>query len=157
MGVTQQLPERDRYLYNRDYMMDRLAVMMGGRAAEQLVLDTATSGAENDLMQATQLARKMVVSWGMSERIGLMSLGENEEVFLGEGLAHTRSYSETTAREVDEDIRGILDEAYKIAMQDLIDNRPGMDRLVEALLEKEDVSGKEVMEFLGVTRGTPSL
>jgi cell division protease FtsH len=158
MGVTQQLPERDRYLYNRDYMMDRLAVMMGGRAAEELVLNTATSGAENDLKQATQLARKMVISWGMSPRIGRMSLGsENGEVFLGEDLAQTRSYSEETAREVDEDIRGILDEAYDIARQTLIENRPGMDRLVEALLEKEDVSGKEVMELLGVTRGTPSL
>jgi cell division protease FtsH len=158
MGVTQQLPERDRYLYNREYMMDRLAVMMGGRAAEQLVLNTATSGAENDLKQATQLARKMVVDWGMSERVGLMSLGsENDEVFLGEDLVQTKHYSETTAREIDESVREIIQEAYDTARQTLIDNRPGMERLVAALLEKEIVDGREVMELLGVTKQPTAL
>jgi cell division protease FtsH len=153
MGVTQSLPERDRYLYNKDYMMDRLAVMMGGRAAEQLVLKTATSGAENDLKQATQLARKMVVDWGMSERVGLMSLGsESEQVFLGEDMMQTKHYSETTAREIDEAVREFLNEAYALAHQTLIENREGMERLVELLLEKEVVDGHEVMETLGLTR-----
>jgi cell division protease FtsH len=153
MGVTQSLPERDRYLYNKDYMMDRLAVMMGGRAAEQLVLKTATSGAENDLKQATQLARKMVVDWGMSERVGLMSLGsESEQVFLGEDMMQTKHYSETTAREIDEAVREFLNEAYALAHQTLIENREGMERLVELLLEKEVVDGHEVMEALGLTR-----
>jgi cell division protease FtsH len=153
MGVTQSLPERDRYLYNKDYMTDRLAVMMGGRAAEQLVLNTATSGAENDLKQATQLARKMVVDWGMSERVGLMSLGsENEQVFLGEDMMQTKHYSETTAREIDEAVREFLNEAYALARQTLIENREGMERLVEMLLEKEVVDGHEVMEALGLTR-----
>jgi cell division protease FtsH len=149
MGVTQQLPERDRYLYPREYMLDRLAVVMGGRAAEELILNTATSGAENDLKQATKLARKMVLDWGMSEKIGHISLGnENEEVFLGEDMVNRREYSEATAQEVDRDIRNIVHEAFSKAKQILIDNREGMERMVEMLLEVEEISGEQVLELL---------
>ncbi len=145
MGVTQQLPERDRYLYPRDYMLDRLAVMMGGRAAEEVAMNTMTSGAQNDLSQATRLARLMVLQWGMSERLGHVSLnGESEEVFLGESLGHTREYSEATAREVDMEIRSILDEAYKKARMILQENRPALDRIVDALLEEEVISGEQL-------------
>jgi cell division protease FtsH len=151
MGVTQQLPERDKYLYERDYMLDRLAVMLGGRAAEELILNTATSGAENDLKQATQLARKMVLEWGMSDRIGYMALGDaNNEVFLGEDLAHRRDYSEATAREADEEIRRILEEAYQRALGVLESYRQGLDQLVEALIEEEVVSGERVLALLGL-------
>lgn len=153
MGVTQQLPEREKYLYAREYMLDRLAVMMGGRAAEELVLQTATSGAENDLKQATQLARKMVLEWGMSERLGHIALGNaRQQVFLGEELTQRRDYSETTAREADEEIKRILDEAYQRATDTLTQNREGLDRLVEALLTDEEVSGERVLELLGVER-----
>ncbi len=151
MGVTQQLPERDRYLYNKDYMLDRLAVMMGGRASEDLALTTITSGAENDLKQATQLARKMVLDWGMSEKLGHVALGgERENVFLGEEIAKRREYSETTAREIDEEVRRILDEAYQRSQETLRDNRDGLDRLVDALLEREEIPGDDVLELLDI-------
>lgn len=149
MGVTQQLPERDRYVYSQEYMLDRLAVMMGGRAAEQLVLNTSTSGAENDLKQATRLARKMVLDWGMSERLGHIALGgAKEQVFLGEELTQRREYSESTASEVDEEITTILDEAYNRARSTLQKNREGLDHLADELIDKEEIPGERVMEIL---------
>ncbi len=151
MGVTQQLPDRDKYLYSRDYMRDRLAVMMGGRAAEDLVLHTATSGAANDLQQATQLARKMVLDWGMSEKLGHVALGTGrEQVFLGEQLTQMREYSETTAREVDEEVRRIVEEAYARARQILKEHRPALDRLADTLLDREELPGDEVMRLLDI-------
>ena len=151
MGVTQQLPERDRYLYPRDYLLDRMAVMMGGRASEELALNTVTSGAENDLKQATDLARKMILEWGMSERLGHVVLGgDKEQVFLGEDLTQRRTYSETTAREVDMEIRKTLDEAYQRAINILKEHRNGLDRVVDALLEKEVIPGSEVMALLNL-------
>lgn len=151
MGVTQQLPERERYVYHREYMLDRLAVMMGGRASEDLVLNTKTSGAEEDLRQATTLARKMVLSWGMSDRLGHLAFGgRQEQVFLGEELAQRREYSEQTAREVDEEIKTILDSAYQRAIETLQQHRGALDRLAEALLEKEEISGERVLEIIGV-------
>jgi cell division protease FtsH len=153
MGVTQQLPERDRYLYPKEYMVDRLSVIMGGRAAEELIFNTATSGAENDLKQATKLARKMILDWGMSEKIGHIALGnENDEVFLGEDMVNRREYSEATAQEIDQDIRKVVHDAFKNAKQILIDNREGMNRLVEKLLDEEEVSGATVLELLGLKK-----
>jgi cell division protease FtsH len=153
MGVTQQLPERERYVYRREYMLDRLAVMMGGRASEDVVLGTSTSGAEDDLKQATRLARKMVLSWGMSEKLGHMAFGgRQEQVFLGEEIAQRREYSEQTARDVDEEIRSILERAYEHAVSTLREHRDALDRLAEALLEKEEISGQEVVEIIGIER-----
>ena len=153
MGVTQQLPERDRYIYRREFMLDRLAVMMGGRASEEVVLDTHTSGAANDLRQATQLAREMVLSWGMGEKLGHMAFGgRQEQVFLGEEIAQRREYSEHTAREVDEEIRVILDRAYDHAVSTLKEHRDALDRLADALLEHEEISGEEVVKIVGVER-----
>jgi cell division protease FtsH len=149
MGVTQQLPEQEKYIYPREYMLDRLAVMMGGRAAEEEVFNTATSGAENDLKQATRLARKMVLDWGMSKRLGHVALGsEREQVFLGEELGHHREYSEETAREVDEEVRATVEEAYDRAVQTLEAHRAELDLVAEALLAKEEISGKEVLEII---------
>lgn len=151
MGVTQQLPERDRYLYAKDYMLDRMAVMMGGRAAEELYMDTITSGAENDLKQATELARRMVLDWGMSPRLGHVALGgESQNVFLGEQIAQKRNYSETTAREVDEEIRNILEEAYERAKNVLQEKKEGLERVVEALLEHEEISGETLLSLLNM-------
>jgi cell division protease FtsH len=153
MGVTQQLPQKDRYVYSREYMLDRLAVMLGGRAAEQLVLHTSTSGAESDLKQVTRLARKMVLDWGMSERLGHLALGgAREHVFLGEEIGQPRQYSETTAREVDEEIRKLVESAYKRAEQTLRENREGLDALADELLEHEEVAGSRVLEILGLNR-----
>lgn len=149
MGVTQQLPEKEKYIYSREYILDRLAVMMGGRAAEELAFGTNTSGAENDLKQATQLARKMILDWGMSENFKQVAYGgQREQVFLGEEITQRRDYSETTAHEVDEETRKILTEAYERARDLLVENREGLDRLVDQLLEDEVLSGEKVLEIL---------
>jgi cell division protease FtsH len=152
MGATEQLPERDKYVYPREDMLDRIAVMMGGRAAENLVLNTATSGAENDLKRATWLARKMVIDWGMSERLRHMAFQVREEnPFLGEELGMThREYSEATARLIDDEVRTILREAYERATEALQAYRTGLDRLAEALLHDEVVSGERAMSLIGI-------
>ena len=152
MGVTQQLPEREKYIYPRAYMLDRMGVMMGGRAAEDLVFGSPTSGAENDLKQVTRLARKMVLDWGMSERLGHVALGgDRGEVFLGEEIGQPREYSEATAREVDEEVRAIVEEAYERALRTLRENRSALDRVAEALLAKEEIPGAEVLDLVGIS------
>jgi cell division protease FtsH len=149
MGVTQQLPEREKYIYSREYMLDRLAVMMGGRAAEDLIFETSTSGAENDLKQATQLARKMVLEWGMSEKLGRVAWGqEREQVFLGEEIGHRREYSETTAREIDEEVKHILEQAYQRAVDTLQTYRTGLERVAQALLAHEEIMGDTVLKLV---------
>jgi cell division protease FtsH len=149
MGVTQQLPEKEKLLYKKDYMLDRMAVMMGGRAAETLIFDTATSGAENDLKQLTKLARKMVLDWGMSDKFGNMAFGgQQEQVFLGEQMGSQREYSDSTAREIDEEVKRILQEAYDKAVDTITEHRDVLDRLAEELLEKEEVPGSKVMDWL---------
>jgi cell division protease FtsH len=125
--------------------------MMGGRAAEEMVLDTNTSGAENDLKQATNLARKMILDWGMGETLKQVAFGgQRQKIFLGEELSHRREYSETTAREIDEEVKKILSEAYERARKILDEHRDGLDQLVDVLLEKEEISGDMVLELLGV-------
>ena len=152
MGVTQQLPEEERYLYNREYLLDRICVILGGRAAEDIVFNTLTNGAENDLQQATRLAKKMVTDWGMSERFGPFHVGgERKDVFLGEDLSRQREYSETTAREIDEEVSRILNEAYDRTKRTIEQNRKLLDSLAEQLLEKEELDAKEVMEILGLS------
>jgi cell division protease FtsH len=155
MGVTQQIPENDRYLYTKDYMLDQMSVLMAGRAAEELVMETTTSGAANDLKQATYLARKMVLEWGMSENLGRVSLSdESQEIFLGDEIARSRNFSERTAREVDQEIRSILDEAYLRARKILKENKEGLDRVVEELVEKEEISGVELKNILDLEKQT---
>lgn len=149
MGVTQQLPEREKYLYNREYLLDRLAVVMGGRAAEHLVFNTSTSGAQNDLQQVSKLSRKMVLDWGMSERFGHISFGSSEqEVFLGRDMSQQREYSDSTAREIDEEVKAISKEAFDRALQTLKENRDILDKVAQLLLDKEEVPGKEVENLL---------
>ncbi len=149
MGVTQQLPEKDKYLYRLDYILDRLAVIMGGRAAEEIIFDTATSGAENDLKQVRKMARKMVLDWGMGEKFKHISLGEDQgNVFLGEELAKGREYSDETAREVDEEIRRITENAFTRATETLDEHREAFDQLAEMLIEKEEVPGKDVLRLV---------
>ncbi len=149
MGATHQLPEDERYIHEQEHMLDRLAVMLGGRAAEQVVFDTLTSGAEDDLQQATRLARKMVLSWGMSERLGPMASGSRrEQVFLGEEIAQRRDYSEETAREVDEEVKAIIDEAHRRATDVLRERRDTLDRIAEVLKEEEEITGDRVNQIL---------
>lgn len=149
MGVTMQMPDKEKYLYEKKYMLDRMAVMMGGRAAENLIFNTATSGAENDLKQIRKLARKMVLDWGMSDKFNNIAFGsQREQVFLGEQMGSSKEYSENTAREVDEEVLRILKEAYDRAMTAITENRDILDKLADELIEREEVSGKEVMEWL---------
>jgi cell division protease FtsH len=152
MGVTQQMPHEEKYLYNREYLYDRICVILGGRAAEDLVFDTFTNGAENDLQQATQLARKMITEWGMSDRMGPFHTGsERKNVFLGEDMTRQREYSETTAREIDEEISRVLSEAYDRAKQTISENRKLLDSLADQLLEKEELGAKELSTLLGIS------
>jgi cell division protease FtsH len=157
MGVTQQVPREDKYIYSRDYLMDRMAIMLGGRASEKLVFDTTTSGAEDDLKHVAELARKMVLDWGMSERLRNLSLdGGRGNVFLGEEIGRPRQYSERTAREADQAVKSIVDEAYERATRFLRDNRDGLDKLAEALLEEEELMGDRILEILDEERAAPA-
>jgi len=150
MGITQQIPDEEKYIFHREYLTDRIAVMMGGRAAEMLVFNTATSGAGNDLQQATKTARKMVLEWGMSGRFEHMALGSpGENVFLGEGIAKQREYSEMIAQEVDSEVESILNKAYTKAVQVLEENRQAIDQLVKELMDKEEIAGERVYELVG--------
>jgi len=150
MGITMQLPDKEKYLYNKEYLLDRMAVIMGGRAAEQLIFNTATSGAQNDLMQVAKLSRKMVVEWGMSEKFGHLAFGSDEEdVFLGRDMTRQKSYSDSTAREIDQEVQAISREAYDRAIDILKENRDAFDKLAELLIEKEEVSGDEVLSLMG--------
>ncbi|MFW6214812.1 MAG: ATP-dependent zinc metalloprotease FtsH, partial [Alkalispirochaetaceae bacterium] len=150
MGVTEQLPEGDRYLYRQDYLLDRIAVMMGGRAAEKLKIGAVTSGAENDLKQAQKLVRKMVLDWGMSDSFQNIAFGsESQDVFLGQEIAQKREYSDETARRVDQDVQRLMEEAFNRAFSILEDKDSSLEKLANRLLEQEEVSADEVLEIVG--------
>ena len=153
LGVTQQLPEEERHLYRQDYIEDSLVVRMGGRIAEELVFGLVSTGANNDLVGATELARKMVREWGMSERVGPMAWGQQGQVFLGEDLMHTRDYSDDTARVIDEEVERILREAEQRCRDLLSEHRNGLDLVARALLEHETVDGTEVTRLIDLGRG----
>jgi cell division protease FtsH len=153
LGVTQFLPE-DRHELRRDYLDALLVVKMGGRIAEELVFDCVSSGASNDLQTATELARKMVREWGMSDRIGPMAWGSNAQVFLGEDLVHTRDYSDETARIIDEEVEHILREQEARCRELLTEFRAGLDLVARSLLEHETIDGDEVRRLLALS-GAP--
>lgn len=156
MGVTQQDPKRDQYLCSRAFALDRLTVMMGGRAAESLALETSTSGSEQDLKCAVRLARRMVLDWGMSDRLGPLALGgEDGNVFLGQEIARGREYSDDTARLIDEEIREIVGEGYARAETTLKRHRRTLDELAAALVEEEEISGERLAALLE-TGGKPA-
>nr|WP_233497063.1 ATP-dependent zinc metalloprotease FtsH [Lujinxingia litoralis] len=140
LGVTQQLPTKDRYNLNRDYVLERIAVMMGGRAAEELIYNQFTTGAGQDIKVATDLARQMVCEWGMSEKIGPLFYGQSQEA----SLATSRPYSEDLAREIDAEVRRIVKEAYQRAYDMLIENRELLELMTQALLEFEALDANEI-------------
>jgi cell division protease FtsH len=144
LGVTMQLPEDDKHNYSRDYLESRIAVMMGGRCAEEIFLNSQTTGAGNDIEQATELARRMVCEWGMSE-LGPLTYGNKEEqIFLGREIAQHRDYSEDTAIAIDKAIRRFVNEGYDKATQVISNNREALARIAEALLEREVIDAQEV-------------
>jgi cell division protease FtsH len=145
LGITQQLPIDDRYTYPSGYLMNALAVLMGGRAAEEIALNHLTTGAGNDLERASDLARKMVTEWGMSEKLGPITYGKKEEqIFLGREIAQHKDYSEKTAIDIDEEVKRIVIESYNAAKNLLIANRDLLDNLAKTLLEKESMDGSEI-------------
>src|SRR5436309_154922 len=155
LGVTQQLPVEERHTYWREYIEDALAVMMGGRCAERLVLNSLSTGAANDLQRATEMARKMVREFGMSERIGPMAWGGEGAVFLGEDLLHTRDYSDVTSRVIDEEVERILREQEARATKLLEEHKGGLQLVADSLLEKETINGEDVGRLVDRAYGGP--
>jgi cell division protease FtsH len=149
LGVTQQLPIDDRYTYSKDYLEKTLNVLLGGRAAEEIALKHMTTGAGNDLERATELARKMVTEWGMSGRLGPLTFGKkDEQIFLGREIAKHKDYSEKTAEDIDEEIKGIVTAAYERAKKILNENYGLLDSLAQALLEKETIEGSDIDKLI---------
>jgi cell division protease FtsH len=144
LGVTMQLPIDDKHTYRKTYLETRLAIMMGGRVAEELFLNTMTTGAGNDIEQATELARKMVCEFGMSG-LGPLTFGKKEEqIFLGREIAQHRDYSEDTAIKIDQEVRRFVDTGYKSAVEILSSNRDVLHRIAQALLEREVLDANEI-------------
>jgi len=153
LGVTQQLPIDDRYTYSKDFLKKTLYVLLGGRAAEEIALKHMTTGAGNDLERATNLARKMVTEWGMSEKLGPLTFGKkDEQIFLGREIAQHKDYSEKTAEEIDAEIKSIVSEAYKIAKDILTNNFSLLEVFAKKLLEKETMDGREIDEMIAQSR-----
>jgi cell division protease FtsH len=145
LGVTQQLPIDDRYTYSKDYLLKTLDVLLGGRAAEEIALKHMTTGAGNDLERATELARRMVTEWGMSEKLGPLTFGKkDEQIFLGREIAKHKDYSEKTATDIDEEVKRLVMEAYESAKAIVSENFDFLDALAKALLEKETMDAVEI-------------
>ena len=144
LGVTMHLPEEDKHTVTRDYLNTQLAILMGGRCAEEIFMNRMTTGAGNDIVRATELARKMVCEYGMSE-LGPLTYGKKEEqIFLGREIAQSRDYSDDTAQQIDMAVRRLVDEGYKSAHQILEDNQDVMHRMAAALLERETLDAAEI-------------
>ncbi|MDC4203633.1 MAG: ATP-dependent zinc metalloprotease FtsH [Candidatus Manganitrophus sp.] len=149
LGVTMQLPTDDRHNYHKEYLYNTIAIMMGGRVAEELVLNNVTTGAGNDIEKATDLARKMVCEWGMSEKMGPLTFGKKEqEIFLGREINQHRDYSEYTAIEIDNEVRRLVTENYERAKTLITNNMKALKALAEALLEKESLDAPEIDRIL---------
>jgi cell division protease FtsH len=156
LGYTMVLPDEDKYSTTRNEMLDQLAYMMGGRAAEELVFHDPTTGASNDIEKATNVARAMVTQYGMTERLGAVKLGQdNGEVFLGRDMGHQRDYSEEIAAIVDEEVKKLIETAHQEAWEILVENRDILDELVLELLEKETLNKAEVAAIFAKLQKRP--
>lgn len=145
LGVTMQLPVDDRHNYSKKYLENNLAMLLGGRVAEELILDQMTTGASNDIDRATKTARNMVCQWGMSDKLGPLSFGDDgEQVFMGRELIHNKNYSDDTARVIDEEVRRIIDEAHEKARKIITEKTDILHRIAEALLDRETISGNDI-------------
>lgn len=149
MGYTMFLPVEDRYNISKSEILDRMAMALGGRAAEEITFGEITSGAYDDLERTTGMARRMVTEWGMSDKLGPLTFGQKQdEVFLGRDIARQRNYSEDVAALIDEEVRRFVHDGYERAMEILTTHRDALDKLSEELLEKETLEGKELEELL---------
>ncbi len=149
LGITQQLPIDEKHTHPKGYLSNQLAILMGGRAAEEIVLDQLTTGASNDIERATTLARKMVCEWGMNKKLGPIAYGQKEEqIFLGREIAQHRDYSESTAIEIDNEVNSLVQQGYKTANDILTENRKALDKVTEVLLDVEVMEGEELTDMV---------
>jgi cell division protease FtsH len=149
LGVTMQLPEQDRYSQDRERLLNMIAVLFGGRIAEEVFMHQMTTGASNDFERATEIARRMVTQWGMSDVLGPMVYGENEgEIFLGRSITTHKNVSETTLQKVDAEIRRIVDEQYSLARRMLEENRDKVEAMAKALLELETIDADQINDIM---------
>ena len=149
LGVTMQLPQEDHYAYDRQYLLTRLAILFGGRIAEEIFMNQMTTGASNDFERATQMARDMVTRYGMSDKLGVMVYAESESSgYLGIGAQHSRNISEETQREVDAEVRRILEEQYNVARKLIEDNKDKMHRMAKALLDWETIDSDQIDDIM---------
>ncbi|MFQ3670698.1 MAG: ATP-dependent zinc metalloprotease FtsH [Verrucomicrobiia bacterium] len=149
LGVTMSLPEKDVFSYYKKKMLDMMCMIMGGRVAEEVFLGDVCSGAAMDIRQATTIARKMVCEWGMSEKLGMVNYGDEDDyVFLGRDLAKSRSYSEATAEEIDSEVRGLVNQAHQRARELILSHRDRVQAIAEALMEYETLDGRQVEEIV---------
>lgn len=145
LGITQQLPIDERHTYSKDYLLDNITILLGGRVAEELVLNHQTTGAGNDIERATELARKMICEWGMSDRLGPLNYGKREEhIFLGKEIAQHKNYSERTAQEIDEELQKTVNGCFDRARQLVLANMDALHAIANKLLEKEVLDGQEI-------------
>jgi cell division protease FtsH len=157
LGYTMVLPDEEKYSTTRNEMLDQLAYMLGGRAAEEMVFHDPTTGAANDIEKATAVARAMVTQYGMTERLGAIRYGQDAgEVFLGRDMGHQRDYSEEIAAAIDEEVRSLIDAAHQDAYEILFDNREVLDHLVTELLDKETLDKAAVAEIFIPLRRRPA-
>jgi cell division protease FtsH len=151
LGLTQQLPMDEKHTYPKKYLLNNIAILLGGRAAEELVFDDFTTGAGNDIERATDIARKMVCQWGMSAEMGPLSFGKKEEqIFLGREFATHKDYSEETAERIDKEVTKIVSDNYKKAKNILSDNIDTLHKLADMLLVKEVLNAEELDEIIGI-------
>jgi len=149
LGVTMQLPEQDRYSMDRDRLLSTIAVLFGGRIAEEVFMHQMTTGASNDFERATAIARSMVTQWGMSDAMGPMVYGENEgEVFLGRSITTHKNVSEVTMQKVDAEIKRIIDQQYTLARKLILDNRDKVEAMTKALLEWETIDAEQIQDII---------
>ena len=153
LGLTQQLPIDDKHTYSKEYLISNIRVLMGGRIAEEIALNTQTTGASNDIERATEIARKMVCEYGMSENLGPLAFGKKEEeIFLGREIAQHRDYSEETARKIDQEVNNLISENYHKTHKLVTDHLSTLNRLAKALLERETLDGPEIEQIIGNKR-----
>ncbi len=153
LGLTQQLPLDDKHTYSKDYLLSNICVLMGGRIAEEIALNTQTTGASSDIERATEIARKMVCEYGMSENLGPLTFGKKEEeIFLGREIAQHRDYSEETARKIDQEVNNLVSANYQKTHKLIRDHLSTLNRLAKALLERETLDGPEIEEIIGNKR-----
>ena len=149
LGLTQQLPLDDKHTYTKEYLSNNICILMGGRIAEEIALNTQTTGASNDIERATEIARKMICEYGMNEKLGPLSFGKKEEeIFLGREISQHRDYSEETAQKIDEEVNNLIDSSYKKTHKLISNNLNTLNNLAKALLEKETLNGHEIDEIV---------